>query len=101
METNDGKAEKFFKDFGKKVDQFILEAKDAGSRLEVDLQKKYDELKATAEKLKSEAENKERWKEVEVSLISELVLYSGQLQLRSQPWLLLPLLFSGKESGRR
>jgi phosphoglycerate-specific signal transduction histidine kinase len=68
METNDGKAEKFFKDFGKKVDQFILEAKDAGSRLEVDLQKKYDELKVTAEKLKSEVENKERWKEVEVSL---------------------------------
>ena len=68
METNDGKAEKFFKDFGKKVDQFILEAKDAGSRLEVDLQKKYDELKVTAEKLKGEAENKERWKEVEVSL---------------------------------
>ena len=68
MEETDGKAEKFFKDFGKKVDQFILEAKDAGSRLEVDLQKKYDELKVTAEKLKSEAENKERWKEVEASL---------------------------------
>ena len=68
METNDGKAENFFKDFGKKVDQFILEAKDAGSRLEVDLQKKYDELKVAAEKLKGEAENKERWKEVEVSL---------------------------------
>ena len=68
METNDGKAEKFFKEFGKKVDQFVLEAKDAGSRLEVDLQKKYDELKITAEKLKSEVENKERWKEVEVSL---------------------------------
>jgi len=68
METNDGKAEKFFKEFGKKVDQFILEAKDAGSRLEVDLQKKYEELKVTAEKLKSEAENKERWKEVDASL---------------------------------
>lgn len=68
METNDGKAEKFFKEFGKKVDQFIIEAKDAGSRLEVDLQKKYEELKVTAEKLKSEAENKERWKEVETSL---------------------------------
>jgi phosphoglycerate-specific signal transduction histidine kinase len=68
METNDGKAEKFFKEFGKKVDQFIIEAKDAGSRLEVDLQKKYEELKVTAEKLKSEAENKERWKEVEASL---------------------------------
>ncbi len=68
METNDGKAEKFFKEFGKKVDQFIIEAKDAGSRLEVDLQKKYEELKVTTEKLKSEAENKERWKEVETSL---------------------------------
>ncbi len=68
METNDGKAEKFFKEFGKKVDQFIIEAKDAGSRLEVDLQKKYEELKVTAEKLKNEAENKERWKEVETSL---------------------------------
>ena len=68
METNDGKAEKFFKEFGKKVDQFILEAKDAGSRLEVDLQKKYDELKVAAEKLKNDAENKERWKEVEASL---------------------------------
>ena len=68
METNDGKAETFFKEFGKKVDQFILEAKDAGSRLEVDLQKKYDELKVAAEKLKNEAENKERWKEVETSL---------------------------------
>ena len=68
METNDGKAEKFFKEFGKKVDLFIIEAKDAGNRLEVDLQKKYEELKVTAEKLKSEAENKERWKEVEASL---------------------------------
>lgn len=68
MEANDGKAEKFFKEFGKKVDQFIIEAKDAGSRIETDLQKKYDELKVAAEKLKNEAENKERWKEVEASL---------------------------------
>ena len=68
MEENDGKAEKFFKDFGKKVDQFIIEAKEAGTRMEVDLQKKFDELKVSAEKFKNEAENKERWKEVEVSL---------------------------------
>lgn len=68
METTDGKAEKFFKDFGKRVDQFVVEAKEAGTRLEGDLQKKYDELKVAAEKFKSEAENKERWKEVEVSL---------------------------------
>ena len=40
----------------------------AGGKLEKDLQQKYDELKASAERLKKEAENKERWKEVEESL---------------------------------
>ena len=69
METNsEGKAENFFKDFGKKLDQFIVELKDAGSRVETDMQKKYEELKEAAEKFKNEAENKERWKEVESSL---------------------------------
>ncbi|HEY5826246.1 MAG TPA: hypothetical protein VIT44_17870 [Cyclobacteriaceae bacterium] len=69
METNqEGNAEKFFKDFGKKLDQFLVEAKDASTRVEADLQKKYEELKVAAEKLKKEAENKERWKEVETSL---------------------------------
>ena len=64
----EGKAEKFFKEFGKRLDRFMVEAKEAGTRVEADLQKKYDELKATAEKLKTEAENKERWKEVEEGL---------------------------------
>lgn len=69
METNqEGKAESFFKDFGKKLDQFMVEAKDASIRVEADLQKKYEELKVAAEKFKKEAENKERWKEVEASL---------------------------------
>jgi lysyl-tRNA synthetase class I len=69
METNqEGKAEKFFKDFGKKLDQFFVELKDAGDRAEVDMQKKYVELKEAAERIKKEAENKERWKEVETSL---------------------------------
>ena len=69
METNqEGKAEKFFKDFGKKLDQFLVELKDAGTRAEADMQTKYDELKVAAEKLKKEAENKDRWKEVESSL---------------------------------
>ena len=69
METNDeGKAEKLFKDFGKRLDMFYGEAKQAGTRVEGDLRKKYEELKATAEKLKSESQNKERWKEVEASL---------------------------------
>jgi hypothetical protein len=69
METNEeGKAEKFFKEFGKKLDQFLVELKQAGSRAETDMQQKYEELKVAAEKIKKEAENKERWKEVEDSL---------------------------------
>ncbi len=68
MENQKGPAEKFFKDFGKKFDQFLVEAKDAGTRVEADLKSKFEELKVAAEKLKSEAENKERWKEVEESL---------------------------------
>jgi len=66
--TDEGKAEKFLKDFGKKLDQFWVEVKDAGARAEVDMQKKYDELKVAAEKLKKDADNKEKWKEVEASL---------------------------------
>lgn len=69
METNSqGKAENFLKDFGKKLDQFVAELKDASSRVETDMQKKFEELKEAAEKFKKEAENKERWKEVEASL---------------------------------
>lgn len=69
METNqEGKAEKFFKEFGKKLDQFLVELKEAGSRAETDMQAKYEELKEAAERIKNEAENKERWKDVESSL---------------------------------
>jgi len=68
MEEKDGSAEKFFKDFGKKMDQFAQELKEAGSREEVDLQKKYEEVKAAAQRLKEEAQKKERWQEVEASL---------------------------------
>jgi phosphoglycerate-specific signal transduction histidine kinase len=69
MEPNEeGSAEKFFKEFGKKFDQFIVEAKDASVRVEADLKKKYEELKVAADKLKNDVENKERWKEVEASL---------------------------------
>ena len=66
--TQEGKAEKFFKDFGKKLDKFLEEVKDAGNRAEADAQKKYQELKEAAERLKREAKNKERWKEVEDGL---------------------------------
>ncbi len=66
--NQEGAGEKFFKEFGKKLDQFLVEAKDAGTRVEADLKKKFEELKVAADKLKNDAENKERWKEVEASL---------------------------------
>lgn len=69
METPDeGKAEKLFRDLGKRLDQFASEAQEAGSRMETDFRKKFEDLKATAERLKKETENKERWKEVELAL---------------------------------
>lgn len=67
-ENNEGSAEKFLKDFGKKMDQFAQELKEAGARAEVDLQKKYEEVKAAAQRFKTEAQKKERWQEVEASL---------------------------------
>jgi phosphoglycerate-specific signal transduction histidine kinase len=69
MEPNqEGKSEKFFKEFGKKVDQFLGEVKEASDRAEMDLKKKFEELKKAGETLKNEAGSKERWKEVETSL---------------------------------
>lgn len=69
MEANqEGSGEKFFKEFGKKIDRFLVEAKDASTRVEADLKVKFEELKVAGEKLKSEVENKERWKEVDASL---------------------------------
>ena len=63
-----GKAENLFKNFGKKVDQFVAELNEAGDRLSKEFEGRYEELKDSAEKLKNEAKNKERWKEVEQSL---------------------------------
>lgn len=69
METNDkGNAEKFFKDFGKKLDQFMVELKDASTRLEIDFRKKYEELKVAAEKISKEAGDKQKWKDIEADL---------------------------------
>jgi Sec-independent protein translocase protein TatA len=69
METQDeGKTEKGFKNFGRKVDGFIHEFQEAADRLEKEFREKYEELKVSAERLKKEAENKERWQEVEESL---------------------------------
>ncbi|HEX6891400.1 MAG TPA: hypothetical protein VF141_11910 [Chryseolinea sp.] len=66
--TNEGKAERAFKNFGKKVDEFLSELDGAGERFQKEFDAKYEELKVSAEKLRKETENKERWKEVEESL---------------------------------
>ena len=68
MEEQNGKAENAFKNFGKRVDNFLEELDDAGERLRKEFQQKYDELKIAAEKVKEETKNKERWKEVEDNL---------------------------------
>ena len=66
--TNEGRAEKAFKNFGKKVDEFLADLDDAGEKFQKEFNEKYEELKVSAEKLRKESENKERWKEVEDSL---------------------------------
>jgi hypothetical protein len=69
METNDqGKNEKTFNNFGKKIDDFMVELNEAGERLQKEFHLKYEELKVSAEKFRNDAENKERWREVEASL---------------------------------
>ena len=65
---DEGKNEKTFKNFGKRVDEFVNELNEAGDKLQKEFQEKYEELKVAAEKMKKEAESKERWKEVEASL---------------------------------
>ena len=66
--TDEGKTEKTFKSFGKKVDDFLLELNEAGEKLQKEFEEKFEELQKTAEKLKKEAENNDRWKEVENNL---------------------------------
>ena len=69
METNDqGKNEKTFNNFGKKIDDFMAELNEAGERLQKEFHLKYEELKVSAEKMRNDSENKERWREVEASL---------------------------------
>jgi hypothetical protein len=69
METsNEGKNEKTFKNFGRKVDDFVAELNEASEKLRAEFKEKYEELRNTAEKIKKESETNERWKEVEESL---------------------------------
>jgi hypothetical protein len=67
-QEDSGKAEKLFTNFGKKVDQFMVELKEDSGRVQNEFETRIEELKDSAENLKDEAKNKERWKEVEESL---------------------------------
>lgn len=64
----DEKNSRSSKTFNKKVDQFRTEVNEAADRLQKEFGEKFEELKQAGEKLKKEAENKERWKEVETNL---------------------------------
>ena len=66
--SNEGKSKTNFENFGKKVDGFVSEFQEAADKLEKEFKEKFEELKIAAEKLKKEAENKERWQEVEANL---------------------------------
>lgn len=69
METeNEGKNEKAFKNFGRRVDDFMNEVNESTERLRKEFKDKLEDLKSAAEKIKKESENKERWREVEDSL---------------------------------
>lgn len=65
---NHGKAEDIFSQFGKNVDKFIAELKEAGTKLSEEFEKRFEELKESAQRIREESKNKERWKEVEDSL---------------------------------
>jgi hypothetical protein len=67
-EGKEGRNEKTFRSFGKKVDDFVVELNQAGDKMQREFQDKFEELKVAGERLKKEAENSERWKEVEISL---------------------------------
>ena len=54
-----------FEEFGKKLDLFLVELKEASKRMDADMQKKYEEIKVSADRLRKEMQNKDRWKEVE------------------------------------
>ncbi len=69
MEKNtEGNAEKFFKDFGKKVDRFVVELNEANERMQKEFEGKFEDLRESGERIKKEVKNKERWNDVEKSL---------------------------------
>ena len=53
METgNEGRNEKKFKNFGKRVDDFMMDLNDASEKLQKEFKEKFEELKATCRKNK-------------------------------------------------
>lgn len=67
-EKTEGKAESALRNLGKKIDAFMAELKEAGERIGTEFESRYEELRQSAERLKEEATDKERWREVEASL---------------------------------
>ena len=69
----EGKAEKAFKNIGKKIDELLADLKEAGSHAEEEYSDRIEELKGSGEKLKDEFSNfkdkhKDRIDEVETNL---------------------------------
>jgi phosphoglycerate-specific signal transduction histidine kinase len=68
MNNDEGRNERAFRNFGKRIDSFLEELDEAGERLRKEFEAKFEELKEAGERLKKEANDSERWKEVESSL---------------------------------
>ena len=66
--TNEGKAERAFKNFGKKVDEFLHDLDGAGEKFQKEFNDKYEELKVSAEKLRNEARTKNDGKKLKKAL---------------------------------
>jgi len=69
----EGKAEKMFKDLGKKIDNFMEELNGASSNLKDEFSGRFEELKKSKDSLGDEFDsfkekNKDKWAEVETSL---------------------------------
>lgn len=68
MDKENQQNEKRFENFGKRVDKFVDELEEASERLQKEFSERFEELKVSADKMRKEAENSDRWKEVEASL---------------------------------
>ena len=69
----EGKAEKMFKELGKRIDGFMAELDDASDNLKDEFKSRFEELKKSKDSLGNEyktfkEKNKDKWAEVESSL---------------------------------